>query len=111
VTITVLLVLATIANTLLLAAILRETRRRRLPGQPVAGSSRGQPVPAAAGLKVADLPARVRTAEEQAEYDAVELNRITAKLTKEYPNMGATKRETVAKEIMLKARGLLARTP
>jgi len=101
-----------LANVALLVLVLRELRRRP-PGQSVAASRPGQSVApiAAEPLKVADLPVRPRTKEEQEAYDAIELNRITAKLVKEYPNLGAAKREAVAKEILLKARGLLARTP
>jgi len=116
----VLLVVATVANTVLLALIFREARRGRdklsprSAGQPVAGSSKGQSVAAAAGstaIAAADLPARPRTREEQAEYDAIELNRIKAKLAKDMPNLGTTKREAVALEIQAKARNLLARAP
>lgn len=103
------LVLVCLANATLVFVLVR----RLLPGQPVPASSSGQPVTpiAAAPVTVADLPARPRTAEEQAEYEAAALNRIVAKLVKDYPNMGASKREVVAREILTKARGLLARAP
>lgn len=108
------MILLGIANVVLLVLVLRELRRRS-PGQLVAGSRPGQSVAAIApaGAPVAgSTPARaLMTKDEQEAYDAVELNRITAQLAKDYPSIGASKREAAAKEILQKARGLLARTP
>lgn len=98
-----------VANVVLLVLVLRELRRSAR--QSVAGSSQGQPVPAAAptSTKIEALPARKLTVEEQAEWDRKQKHRILSKLAVDFPGMTTAKREAAADELLAKARSVLAR--
>lgn len=82
--------------------------RRRSPRQ-VVGSSRsaGQPVTAAAAQRATPIVEGV--VNEELEWLRIEKNRIVTKLTEDFPSLGGGQRESIAEEIMAKARTTLAR--
>lgn len=83
--------------------------RRRSPRQSVGRSSAGQPVAAAAGALASPGPALAPAVEEELEWLRKEKNRIVTKLTEDFPSLGGGQRESIAEEIMAKARTTLAR--
>lgn len=83
--------------------------RRRSPRQSVGRSSAGQPVSAAAARGATPVVESGGVVEEEIEWLRKEKNRIVTKLTEDFPSLGGGQRESIAEEIMAKARTTLAR--